>query len=147
MANSEWSPLAVRYLCMYHVKMVLPAVYDDELSYMEVLAKVQKKINELIAGYNNLNQWQSAQDEVMNELTQQVNDFINGGYREDFDQFVNAWLDANMEDALAQATRMVFFGLTEDGYFCAYVPSQWSFAFDTVMNYDSPDFGKLVILY
>ena len=32
----------------YYVQMVLPAVYGDELSYYEVLAKVTEKLNEVI---------------------------------------------------------------------------------------------------
>ena len=36
----------------YYVQMVLPAVYGDELSYYEVLAKVTEKLNEVIENLN-----------------------------------------------------------------------------------------------
>ena len=38
----------------YWVQHVLPLVYDDSLSYMELLAKVTKKLNELIENNNKL---------------------------------------------------------------------------------------------
>ena len=147
MSNTDYVPLTLKYLCMYNVQKVLPAVYDDSLSYYEVLAKVQCKVNEMVGDLNQLNEWQQAQDEVMALLEQKVDDFIAGGYKEDFYEYAQAWLTDNIEQALARATRYVFFGLTEDGYFCAYVPAMWAFVFDTDVNYDSENYGRLEIIY
>ena len=147
MAISAWTPLTLKYLCMYNVQKVLPAVYDDSLSYYELLAKVQEKTNELVGDLNQLNEWQQAQDEVMHALEQRVEDFIAGGYREDFDEFVTQWLDENMREAITRGTRMVFFGLTDDGYFCAYIPTDWSFVLGTVVDYSNPEYGRLTITY
>lgn len=140
-------PLTLKYLCMYHIQKVLPAVYDDSLSYYELLAKVQDKLNEVVGDLNNLNEWQSAQDEALSEMESMIREFIDGGYREDFDTFAQQWLDENISAALENATKMVFFGLTTDGYFCAYIPTKYSFVFDTVMDYDSPNYGRLTIKY
>lgn len=145
--DTGYAPQLMRKLLIYNVQKVLPAVYDDSLSYYELLAKIQKKLNESIANINNLNEWQAAQDEVMAALNQMVEDFINGGYKQDFDQFAQAWLDENIREALERGTRMVFFGLTDDGHFCAYVPTEWAFVFDTIMDTASPDYGSLVIKY
>lgn len=140
-------PQVVRPLLAYAVQKVLPAVYDDSLSYYEVLAKVQCKLNEVVMSLANLNEWQEAQDAVMTQLVRMIEDFINGGYRQDFDQFAQEWLDANIEQALTKAAHMVFFGLTDDGYFCAYIPSDWAFVFDTVIDYSDPNYGRLTIKY
>lgn len=43
----------VKPLC-YWVQHVLPLVYDDSLSYMELLGKVTKKLNDLIVNNNKL---------------------------------------------------------------------------------------------
>lgn len=147
MALNSYTPLTLRYLCMYNVQKVLPAVYDDSLSYYELLAKIQEKCNEIIKDYNYLSEWQAAQDGVIAELEALVQDFINGGYRKDFDKFVQKWLDENIQAAIAKAAHMVFFGLTDDGYFCAYIPEDWAFVLDTVVDYDSPDYGRLIIIY
>ncbi len=143
----EYVPQIVRALCCYNVQNVLPAVYDDSLSYYEVLAKVQAKCNELVTSNNYLQRWQDEQDRVIADLARQVEDFINGGYRQDFDQFAQAWLQENIEEALALGTHMVFFGLDDSGYFKAYIPQRWSFVFGTVLDYDDPNYGSLTIRY
>ena len=143
----SYSPLTLKYLCMYNIQKVLPAVYDDSLSYYELLAKIQAKMNEIIVSENNLNEWQQAQDEVIALLEERVDDFIDGGYIEEFDRFVQDWLDRNFDDYIAKWAHMVFFGLTDDGYFCAYLPHDWSFIFDSVFDYEDPNYGRLIIVY
>ena len=147
MVVNSYTPLTLRYLCMYNVQKVLPAVYDDSLSYYELLAKIQDKLNEVITSENHLNEWQKAQDDVIAELEALVQDFINGGYKQDFYKFVQEWLDENIEEALAKAAHMVFFNLTDDGYFVAYIPQDWAFVFDTIMDYGNENYGSLTITY
>ncbi len=140
-------PQVVRPLLAYAVQRVLPAVYDDSLSYYEVLAKVQHKLDEVVSSLANLNDWQEAQDAVMTQLVQMVEDFIAGGYKDDFDQFAQAWLRENVEEALALGSHMVFFGLTGDGHFKATIPQKWAFVFGTVLDYEDPNYGSLTITY
>ena len=147
MSDIGYVPMTLKYLCMYNVQKVLPAVYDDSLSYYELLAKIQQKLNEVIASENNLNAWQEAQDEVMRLLEEKVDDFIGGGYKDEFDRFVQEWLDANWDGYISKWAHMVFFGLTQDGHFCAYIPHDWSFVFDSVYDYDDPNYGRLAIIY
>ena len=142
-----YTPQILRALCLYNVQKVLPAVYDDSLSYYEILAKVQQKCNELIDANNYLQEWQATQDEVIQELSQAVEDFINGGYKQDFDEFAQAWLRENVEEALALGSHMVFFCLDDDGYFKAVIPQKWAFVFGTIVDYDDPNFGSLTITY
>ena len=145
--DPTYAPITLKYLCMYNVQKVLPAVYDDSLSYYELLAKIQEKLNEVVASENHLNEWQAAQDEVMGLLEQKVDDFIDGGYKDEFDRFVQGWLDENWDGYISKWAHMVFFGLTEDGYFCAYIPHDWSFIFGTVIDYDDENYGRLTITY
>ena len=145
--DTGYAPQLMRRLLVYNVQKVLPAVYDDSLSYYELLAKIQEKLNESIANINDLNEWQQAQDEVMAALNQMVEDFINGGYKQDFDEFAQAWLRENVEEALALGSHMVFFGLTDDGYFKATIPQKWAMVFGTIVDYKDPNFGSLTITY
>lgn len=142
-----YTPQILRALCLYNVQKVLPAVYDDSLSYYELLAKIQQKCNELIDANNYLQEWQATQDEVIQDLSQAVVDFINGGYRQDFDQFAQAWLRENVEEALTLGSHMVFFCLDDSGYFKAVIPQKWTMAFGTILDYDDPNFGSLTITY
>lgn len=58
----------VKPLC-YWVQHVLPLVYDDSLSYMELLGKVTKKLNELIANNNKLPDF----------ITELIKEYISSG--------------------------------------------------------------------
>ena len=37
--------------------------------------------------------------------------------------------------------------MTEDGYFTAFIPTKWSFVFDTIMDYSNVNYGSLTIKY
>ena len=51
-------------------------------------------------------------------------------------------------DAISEAVKMVFFGLSDDGYFVAYIPSSWDcITFGTILDCESPDYGKLTLSY
>ena len=46
------------------------------------------------------------------------------------------------------ARRGVYFGLTDDGHFCAYVPDDWEdIEFDTGTRYGEFDYGRLILRY
>lgn len=38
---------------------------------------------------------------------------------------ITKWLKANALDLIGELATMVFFGLTDDGYFVAYIPESW----------------------
>ena len=115
---------------------VLPLVYDDSLSYYEILCKVVNYINNLIDTdkdiFEDIN-------EIKNELTE-VQNWINN-----FDSNADTILRELIEKYIS---RGVIFGLTNDGYFCAYIPESWSYIeFDTIEDYDNPLYGHLVLKY
>ena len=50
--------------------------------------------------------------------------------------------------AIDCAIKMVFFGLSDDGYFVAYIPNSWNcITFGTIMDCDSPNYGRLTLSY
>ena len=53
----------------YWVQHILPLVYDDSLSYMELLGRVTKKLNELIVNNNKLPDF----------IAEQIKDYISSG--------------------------------------------------------------------
>ena len=127
---------------------VLPAVYDDSLSYYELLCKVIDKLNEVIAKDNE-------QSDVINlliiELTalkEQFEKFKESGFEDYYEQQIKTWVDANMERIISYSIEQVYFGLTLDGYFIAYIPNSWDdIYFDTGADYNSDDYGRLILGY
>lgn len=138
-----------RYWC----QRVLPAVYGDEMSYYEVLCKVRDKLNDTITILNqqgeNVNGLITLYNELNTRVTaleNEVDDIKNGKYVELYLDSIIAWIDANLQQLVSRIVKFVCFGLSDDGYFTAYIPATWAFlSFDTVATYDDPDYGKLII--
>ena len=120
---------------------VLPLVYEDSLTYYEVLCKVVQYINELIDSdkeiVENINELRAELEEVQNWI----------------DSFDYAPLLATVEEMVQKyLTAGVYFGLTDSGYFCAYIPRSWqNLKFGTTgldINVPlQPEYGHLVISY
>ena len=60
------------YRRLYNVQKALPAVYDDSLSYYELLTKLQRKIEEIITYYNQLADYQDVQDQALKDAYNQL---------------------------------------------------------------------------
>ena len=131
----------------YYVQMVLPAVYGDELSYYEVLAKVTEKLNEVIENFNKHGQNVNDLMAFYNQLKAQVDAIKNGEYVHLYLDSIINWIDANLQCLVARIVKFVCFGLGDDGHFKAYIPATWQFLqFDTGMNPDdSETYGHLII--
>lgn len=116
---------------------VLPLVYDDSLSYYEVLCKVVTYLNNVIEGTNG----------VIDDVEELKNDL---GVVQNW---INNFNTAYAEKIIAQyIATMVFFGLTDSGYFVAYIPENWeSINFGTTgLDVDAPiqpEYGHLVLMY
>lgn len=67
-------------------------------------------------------------------------DFENGKFLE--------WADKNLPSMVTEMVRFVWFGLTPDGHFCAYVPANWGWlTFNTGTDITEPEYGHLIITY
>lgn len=119
--------------------------YDTDLGW---LIKDYKHITALI---ESLNTWKMEHEEEYEELKTFFDDLMSGNYPEEFENSLVEWIDANALDIIGQLVKMVFFGLTDDGYFVAYIPSSWNdITFGTSGLDDFPagvDFGHLTLTY
>lgn len=125
-----------RYFKMWCYK-VLPLVYDESLSYYEILCKVVNYINNLID-----------QDKIIgNEL----NDL-----KKELDA-VNKWIDdfdtSYIEKIVTQyLSTMIFVEISNSGYIIYNIPENWeSITFNTTgldITLDlQPEYGHLVLSY
>ena len=51
-----------------------------------------------------------------------------------------------LNELMCDSLQYITFGL-EDGYFCAYVPDNFSVEFDTILDPTDEDYGKLIVKY
>lgn len=132
---------------------VLPLVYDDSLSYYELLCKVVKYINDMIE-----NQRAFAEDLAelgedvtqlkvdVKELQDELDKVKNGDYVSLYIDSLKNFIDNNLEALVGRVVKFVNFGLSADGYFTALIPSTWEFIhFDTIMDSDSELYGHLIL--
>lgn len=84
----------------------------------------------------------------VNECYEEVEKLINGEYIETYVQALATWIDNNLQVMVSKLVKYVWFEINEDGYFVAYIPDTWDFIdFDTEMNPDNEDYGKLALLW
>lgn len=115
---------------------VLPLVYDDSLSYYEVLCKVVRYINELIESDREII---SGVDELRQEL-EVVQQWI--------DNYDTSYIEKLIEEHLAT---MIFVEITDSGYFVYYIPDSWDeIKFNTTgldITIEGTEYGRLVLSY
>ena len=115
---------------------VIPLVYDNSLSYYEVLCKVVKYINELIESDKEIVE---EVDKLKEEL-QVVQDWI--------DNFDTSFAESIIREYLAT---MIFVEISDAGYFIYYIPESWDdITFNTTgLDISIPDYeyGRLVLSY
>lgn len=135
--NSEYVNLEkFRFWCF----KVLPLVYDDELSYYEVICKCVDYINNLIENDKAI----SNDVEQLKQEMKQVQEWINN--------YDTSFAESIIREYLAT---MIFVTISDSGYFVYNIPANWqSITFNTtgldignnigVGNYD---YGHLVLSY
>lgn len=115
---------------------VLPLVYDDSLSYYEVLCKVVDYTNKLIENDNSIIATLDEYGLAIRDLEDAMALLKDGDFEKLFIEYIE------------KALKHVYFGLTNSGYFAAYIPENWSDVhFSTIMDYDSALYGHLVLMY
>lgn len=134
---------------------LLPLDVTGEMTDYEFISRLCRKVNELIQSNNDTgNQLQLTINQV-NQIAAEVagiqaelEKVKNGDYVSLYLDSIKSWIDANLQELVARTVKYVFFGLTDDGYFAAYVPDSWDFIrFDTPMDYSSDDYGHLLLYY
>lgn len=116
---------------------VLPLVYDDSLSYYEVLCKVVDYINKIIADMQTT-------DAEITELQNEINQI---------QMWINNFETSELEKLIAEKiATMIFIEISNAGYIIYYVPEQWKdITFNTtgldIAIADYPEYGRLVLSY
>lgn len=115
---------------------VLPLVYDESLSYYEVLCKVVWYINKLIDD-NKL---------IIDEVEKLKSELAE----------VQTWIEnfdtSYAEEIIAEhLATMIFVTISDEGYFVYYIPETWEdITFNTTgldITIDGYDYGRLVLSY
>lgn len=109
-------------------------------------------VKELDANVESLNVWRAEHEQEYNELKAIVNQIYDGTLTPALENSIKTWLNNNANSIIETWVKFVFFGLTDEGYFVAYIPDGWKDIVFKTTGYDitldiMPDFGHLVIQY
>lgn len=107
-----------------------------------------KQLHKLVCYADMLGQKITINHDQIDALEKEFMRFKNGALIDFYEKQVEAWINAHMPDIIGKYIHMVFFGLTLDGYFVAYIPegSGWNdIIFDTGMNYGEDTYGRLIL--
>ena len=109
---------------------------------------------EFIDKINTLDEWMAQHkteyDELLlmySEIKKDWDNFSNGIWPPTVFEQMQAWWERNAIDLVGEFVRFVFFGLSDDGYFMAYIPENWrDINFSTILE-PGDDYGRLCINY
>lgn len=136
------------YGCEVSCRRSLPAVYDDSLSYYEQVCKLYNILNKTIEHVNlNFEDIEKLKKAVA-QLGELLDNWAAGKFDDVIRNEVAKWVEDNVKFIFETYNKQVFFGLTDDGYFCAYVPKSWSeISFDTGAIYGTEEYGRLILRF
>lgn len=93
--------------------------------------------------------WIQETQPTIDELKAILEAIVNGELPEGMQEGIRKWIEANALDLIGELVKMVFFGITDDGYFVAYIPESWSdiifgtSGLDTIIP--GYEYGRLVL--
>ena len=110
----------------------------------EVNAKTQAQDTKIGAQDNKIAELAATVHKLQND----VDDLLNGEYIDNYVKALATWIDNNLQQMVANVVKYVWFEIDVNGYFVAYIPDVSDFIdFDTEMNPDDEDYGKLSLLW
>ena len=110
------------------------------------------KIKDLLSRVEALEGWEQTHQDAYNELKKLYDDIIAGRFPASIERAFHDWMLKHANELVGEMVKNVFFGLTDSGYFVAYIPDSWDdITFNTTgLDVDvelMPEYGHLVLSY
>ncbi|MBP3578666.1 MAG: hypothetical protein J6K15_11190 [Lachnospiraceae bacterium] len=118
--------------------------YNNDLGW---LIKNVKSSNDAIAA---LEAWKTSAEGTISDLQKLLDNIAAGNFPEEISNAIKNWIVRNFDEIVGDMIKTVWFGLTDDGYFAAYIPESWQDVTFRTTEYDittelMPEFGHLVL--
>lgn len=125
---------------------VIPSLYWDVYSSEQRYHAICKELNKVICYCEMVGDNVNLNAEHIAELVDEFNKFKESGFYDYYAEQIEAWIDDNLPWLFKTIAKQVYFGLTLDGYFVAYIPDGWNdIVFDTGMVYGVDTYGRLIL--
>ena len=90
-----------------------------------------KKMKELLVIMENMEEWKNEYEQAYNDFKKLYEDIEAGRFPDSIADAFKKWAALNMPELIKSMIKTVWFGLTDDGYFIAYIPDSWA---DIIFN-------------
>lgn len=126
----------------------IPKFYWDVDSQEQGIKQLCKTVCMLIDYLNQVADQVNLDTDAIAELEAQFKEFVEHGFDDYYREQIEQWFKDNAWIIYQSIAKQVYFGLTDDGYFCAYVPDSWKeITFDTGSVYGRADYGRLILKF
>lgn len=119
--------------------------YDSDLGW---LIKTVKKLTELV---DSLDDWKIQHEAEYDQLKALYDAIMSGNFPESVTDAFNKWMQENALTLVGELVKMVFFGITDDGHFVAYIPDGWDDIIFNTTGYDiaiaGENYGHLTLSF
>ena len=119
--------------------------YDNDLGWLIKQVKSDRK------ALDALEAWKESAEGSIADLQKLLDDIAAGIFPKEISDAIKNWIAKNFYEIVGDMANTVWFGLTDAGYFVAYIPDSWDdIIFGTTGLDDFPagiDYGHLTLSY
>lgn len=117
--------------------------YDSDLGW---IIHCIKKLGDAVEA---LEDWKTQHESEYEQLKELYDAVMSGNFPPSIVNAFREWMSLNAIDLVGELVKMVFFGLTDEGYFVAYIPESWEDIIFNTTGYDisipDTEYGHLVL--
>lgn len=113
-----------------------------------------KKMKEVLANMESMDEWRAEYEEAYEDYKKIVEDIENGRFPDSITEAFRRWMNNNAISIVGEMVKSVFFEISDEGYFIAYIPDGWEDIIFNTTYYDimltahpEVDYGHLVLTY
>lgn len=126
----------------------LPQFYTQVPTMEQGFKELCKNFHKMVCYANELAEKQNVTSEELEKLLEDFEKFKESGFYDYYAEQLEQWIKDNLPWLFQTLASQVYFGLTDDGYFCAYVPESWNdITFDTGAVFGRSDYGRLILRF
>ena len=141
-------PFVVPFLGFTEYTPVMPKMYWNVVSQEQRIHRLCETLDKLVCYSDMLGVKINVNRDDIDWLLDQFQQFKESGFNDYYEQQLEQWINDNAALLFTKLAKMVFFGLTPDGHFCAYIPESWQdITFDTGAVWGRSDYGRLILRY
>lgn len=142
-AKRRWIP---RYIGFTDFTPVIPSMYWDVYSAEQRYHAICKELCKVISYCDCIGEKTNINSQEIAELVEEFEKFKESGFYDYYAEQIEQWINDNADRLFKTFAKQVFFGLTLDGHFIAYVPESWDdIVFDTGAVYGLGTYGRLIL--